>query len=72
MSEIDERLIQYCKDNDFPIEEMGEDYFKVIDGTLGYQRYLLACKIIELNREIARPLYKLLNYIISKLDDLLK
>ena len=72
MSEIDERLIQYCKDNDFPIEEMGEDYFKVIEGTLGYQRYLLACNIIELNREIARPLYKLLNYIISKLDDLLK
>ena len=69
---IDKRLIQYCKDNDFPIEEMGEDYFKVIEGTLGYQRYLLACKTIELNREIARPLYKLLNYIISKLDDLLK
>ena len=72
MSEIDERLIQYCKDNDFPIEEMGEDYFKVIEGTLGYQRYLLACKIIELNREIARLLYKLFSYIISKLDYLLK
>ena len=69
---IDNKLIQYCKDNDFPIDEMGEDYFKVIEGTLGYQRYLLACKIIELNREIARLLYKLFSYIISKLDYLLK
>ena len=30
MRKVNNKLIQYCKDNDFPIDEMGEDYFKVI------------------------------------------
>ena len=68
---INKKLIQYCKDNDFPIEEMNDKDFKVIENTFGYKRYLLACKLIELNREVAKPLCKLLNYIANK-NDLLK
>ena len=69
---INKKLIQYCKDNDFPIEEMNDKDFKVIENTFEYKRYLLACKLIELNREVAKPLYKLLNYMTDKINDLFK
>ena len=69
---IDERLVQYCKDNDFPIEEMEEDYFKAIESSFGYQRYLLAKSILELHREIARHLRKAIKYALNKIDSLLK
>ena len=72
MSEIDERLIQYCKDNDFPIEEMGEDYFKVIENSFGYQRYLLAPALIRFKRELVRPFEGAAIHLINKIDKLLK
>ena len=54
MSRKNSKLIQYCKDNDFPTDEMGEDYFKTIENSFGYQRYLLAKSILELYREIVK------------------
>ena len=66
------KLIQYCKDNDFPTDEMGEDYFKVIENSFGYQRYLLAKSILELYREIAKPFRKVIKYVLNKIDGLLK
>ena len=72
MRKVNNKLIQYCKDNDFPIDEMGEDYFKAIEKSLGYQRYLLAYSLIEFNREAARPFKKIITYVLDKLDNLLK
>ena len=34
MHKSNNELIQYCKDNNFPIDEMGEDYFKAIETPL--------------------------------------
>ena len=69
---IGNKLIQYCKDNDFPIDEMGEDYFKAIESSFGYQRYLLAKSILELHREIIKPFGKAIKYALNKIDGLLK
>ena len=69
---IGNKLIQYCKHNDFPIDEMGEDYFKAIKKSLGYQRYLLAKSILELHREIIKPFRKAIKYALNKIDGLLK
>ena len=68
MSKENNRLIQYCKDNDFPVNKMDEDYFKAIEDTFGYQRYLLTYKIIELHREIIRPFKKIIIYMINKIN----
>ena len=72
MFKMDSRLIQYCKDNDFPIDEMGEDYFKAIERSFGYQRYLLAHLLIEINREVIKLFEKTVEYIVNRVDDLLK
>ena len=73
MKNIDaDLLIQYCKDNDFPIDEMGEDYFKVIENSFGYQRYLLAKSILELHREITNPFREIIKHVLNKIDGLLK
>ena len=68
---IGNKLIQYCKHNDFPIDEMGEDCFKAIKKSLGYQRYLLAYLLIEINREVVKSFEKVAKYIVNKIDDLL-
>ena len=72
MYKMDEKLIQYCKHNDFPIDEMGEDYFKAIKKSFGYQRYLLAHLLIEFNREVIKPFEKIVEYMVNRIDDLLK
>ena len=72
MYKADEKLIQYCKDNDFLIDEMGEDYFKAIEDSFGYQRYLLVKSILELHREIIKPFRKAIKYVLNKIDGLLK
>lgn len=72
MSRENNRLIQYCKDNDFPVNKMDEDYFKAIKDTFGYQRYLLAKSILELHREIVRLFEKVIIYMVNKINILLK
>ena len=68
MLKVDSRLIQYCKHNDFPIDEMGEDYFKAIESSFGYQRYLLAKSILELHGEIVNLFKEIIIYMIDKID----
>ena len=72
MSRKNSKLIQYCKDNDFPTDEMGEDYFKTIENSFGYQRYLLALALIRFKRELIRPFEGAAIYLINKIDKLLK
>lgn len=72
MSRKNSELIQYCKDNDFPTDEMGEDYFKTIENSFGYQRYLLAKSILELYREIVKLFKEIIIYMINKISNILK
>ena len=55
MYKADKKLVKYCKDNDFPIDEMDEDYFKSIENSFGYQRYLLAHAMLDIKSEIVKP-----------------
>ena len=72
MYKADKKLVKYCKDNDFPIDEMGEDYFKAIESSFGYQRYLLAKSILELHGEIVNLFKEIIIYMIDKIDNILK
>ena len=72
MHKVNNKLIQHCKDNNFLIDEMGEDCFKEIESSFGYQRYLLALALIEFKRELIRPFEGAAIYLINKIDKLLK
>ena len=72
MHKVNNKLIQYCKDNDFPTDEMGKDYFKLVENSFGYQRYLLAYAMLDIKREIIKPFEVIAIYIINKIDNLLR
>ena len=70
MFKMDSRLIQYCKDNDFSIDEMDEDYFKAVENSFGYQRHLLAQAVLEFKKELIKLFKGIAIYIINKINNL--
>ena len=65
---INKKLIQYCKDNDFPIEEMNDKDFKVIENSFEYKGYLLNLASMEFYREIAKVFKRPAMYIANKIN----
>lgn len=55
---MDKDLLQYCKDNDFPVNEMSENDFKKVENSTGYKCYELGLKLRELGREILKTMEK--------------
>lgn len=50
----DEDLLKYCKDNNFPVNEMSEEDFRKVENTVRYKFYELGLKIRELGREVLK------------------
>lgn len=56
---MDKYLLQYCKDNDFPVNEMNEDDFKTIDKSFGYNAYTLSKTVKEMIYYILKDVFKI-------------
>lgn len=50
----DEDLLKYCKDNNFPINEMNENDFRKVENTVRCKFYELGLKIRKLGREVLK------------------
>ena len=51
---IDSDLIKYCKENNFPIENMTNDDFKKVEKSLEYNSYILNKNLNEIKMEIKK------------------
>ena len=58
---INEELIQYCKNNDFPINDMNINDFKRVKKSAEYNSYLL-------NKSIRELFNSILGWIINLVD----
>ena len=54
--QIDKDLLQYCKDKEFPIDEMTIEDFKSVEDTLDFQFYKLGLEFRSLGKEILNAL----------------
>lgn len=54
--QIDKDLLQYCKDKEFPAEEMNAKDFKAIEDTLDFQHYKLGLKFKKIGKEVLNAL----------------
>lgn len=57
--QIDKDLLQYCKDKEFPIDEMTIEDFKSAEDTLDFQFYKLGLEFRSLGKEILNALKKI-------------
>lgn len=57
--QIDKDLLQYCKDKEFPIDEMTIEDFKFVEDTLDFQFYKLGLEFRSLGKEILNVLKKI-------------
>lgn len=57
--QIDKDLLQYCKDKEFPIDEMTIEDFKSVEDTLDFQFYRLGLEFRSLGKEILNALKRL-------------
>ena len=57
--QIDKDLLQYCKDKEFPIDEMTIEDFKFVEDTLDFQFYKLGLEFRSLGKEILNALKKI-------------
>lgn len=57
--QIDKDLLQYCKDKEFPIDEMTIEDFKSVEDTLDFQFYKLGLEFRSLGKEILNALKKI-------------
>ena len=60
--ETNKELIKYCKDNDFPINDMNAEDFKKVEKSLGYSCYLFHKSM----NELFNPILKLIINIFNK------
>ena len=54
--QIDKDLLQYCKDKEFPVEEMNAKDFKAVEDTLDFQHYKLSLKFKKIGKEVLNAL----------------
>ena len=59
--ETNKELIKYCKDNDFPINDMNAEDFKKVEKSLGYSGYLFYKSINELFNPILKWIINIFN-----------
>lgn len=62
---INEELIQYCKNNDFPINDMNINDFKRVEKSSEYNSYLLNKSIYELFNSILEWMINLVDKVRS-------
>lgn len=57
--QIDKDLLQYCKDEEFPVEEMNAKDFKAIEDTLDFQHYKLGLEFKKIGKEVLNAIKKI-------------
>lgn len=62
---INDELIQYCKNNDFPINDMNINDFKRVEKSSEYNSYLLNKSIYELFNSILEWMINLVDKVRS-------
>lgn len=62
---INEELIQYCKNNDFPINDMNINDFKRVEKSAEYNSYLLNKSMHELFNSILKWMINLVDKVRS-------
>lgn len=53
---IDKDLLKYCKDKEFPVEEMNAKDFKAVENMLDFQRYKLDLEFKKIGKEVLNAL----------------
>lgn len=56
---IDNDLMQYCIDKDFPVNEMDARQFKMVENTAGFNFYKLGIIFKALGKDILKALEKI-------------
>lgn len=69
---INEELIQYCKNNDFPINDMNINDFKRVEKSAEYNSYLLNKYIYELFNSILEWMINLVDKVRSNQNSYFK
>ncbi len=57
---IDEDLMQYCIYKEFPVDEMNEKEFKIVEDTVGFNLYKLGILLRSLGKDILHIFKKML------------
>lgn len=57
---IDSDLIEYCKVNKFPIDDMTNQDFKKVEKSLEYNSYMLNKNLNEIKMEIIKGIKKII------------
>lgn len=57
---IDSNLIEYCKANKFPLEDMTSNDFKKVEKSIEYNSYMLNKKLNEIKIEIIKGIKKII------------
>ena len=56
---IDKDLLQYCKDKEYPVEEMNVKNFKTVEDILNFKFYKLGLEFKKLGKEVLDALKKI-------------
>lgn len=57
---IDSNLIEYCKANNYPVEDMTNQDFKKVEKSLEYNSYMLNKNLNEIKIEIIKGIKKII------------
>lgn len=57
---IDSNLIEYCKANNYPVENMTNQDFKKVEKSLEYNSYMLNKNLNEIKIEIIKGIKKII------------
>lgn len=54
----DEDLLKYCKDNNFPVNEMDDNDFRKVENSLGFKIYELKLILGVIEKEVPKTIEK--------------